>query len=1396
MKTLCWRWLILLALFSLLPAFALDSADLLFHLSFDQGISAELARGSAQPTLSPPDAQQRLVEGLFGQGYRFAGKGSTLEYLSGEQAGARACAEMYGPKANLFGDAGTVAFWVKPLPNSHNMTHIFFQSLDPGGLRLLRNQYTHHQYHYAAKGGYVYDCEYTQNPWNFFALTWRKGEARAYFNGHPMSTLPETGVMTTPKRFQLACEGLSHFGFQTKEFQDDAVLDELQLFRRPLAPEEIRSLYERAHLTTMQQNGNIRNGTVTPPKRAYEGHALVAPRVTAPMAPDGKLADWQGIPAHGGFVERRVGVLDDDRGTVTVACDATNLYLGFACPVDDLLRNDPTHIWYPLGQFLANPLPRDGDLYGDDYVEYAIKSTDGHTYRFVINAKGSLLDSRDGDAGWNADIAWTSRSDFEDWTAELAIPLAAVGARPGDTVEFNVNRSWKLFKSAQSALCPNAQSQPGWGKLMLGGTASAGIESLGYPEKGMVHLRGRITGPAGNYTVKMHGQGWHEEFAVEKTVTVDGHATTFDLPHRLAKPGDMAVVVTVLTPDGETILTRTVPFVYVAASSVEIAQFPGKGHLDITVAPIGAENKGLRATVALLNGDQVVRQIDIPQFDDPAKTVGVDINDLAAGEYLLLTRILRGDELVGEDRQPYVKKPLPAWYGCNAGIIDTPPIPWTNVRVKGSTVSLLEKKVTFRKTLFPAQLTANGQSLLAAPIRLRVTRGGVEKVIDAGKFAFTNRTKRQAEWMASAVDGDLQITVKGRVEFDGFTWVETTFAGAQVERVVLEVPLRRECATLTTLGGSGLLEQPLVAPLIYSGYWFGNEQAGFSYFWESNQHWVLDRPKALNYNPPADRREEYDRCKVQILPVDDQVIISVPIIQLPTEFAEPRTIALGWTTTPTKPVRKDWRLLSLYKGVGYFAGDYTYRTPNYPTPLGNEAHYEKLARELEDPYAPLLGWYGFGTYMWVGSPEYADWWREWRFTPSELAKPDPNSTGWGSACANSSAVDLYNWRLERFVREYPQRGVYFDCQNAPGCDNAMHGCGYVDEQGERRPTQPLLALRRHYERVYNIIMAADPKYGFIRFHDWGPNMGLYAPFFTDNWIGEGMIGPIGATPEKNYYRVVNLPQARVQFGKEQWGHLTSWLTELACSAGNDKEKRAGWYGRMLTPPKDGKPGTWDLPRWKDYEHVAGLGLTHDMWQIGGNDLQLPWYWITQLRRLMAWDDKVRFLGYWELGNALTVEGGIPEQVVCSVYYRPPGSGKSAAPDVREETKFSPAGVWGRFTLDPAVKDALYARGNSKAGWLILTPMNNTDADVTLTLKPNLRQLGFSRLANGQAVDLFRAYTFVWDGPPGWFPNAGDPEPPHMTIPAAPYAAPVRDGAVTVTVPRRSFRMLLLEAPTQ
>ncbi len=74
---------------------------------------------------------------------------------------------------------------------------------------------------------------------------------------------------------------------------------------------------------------------------------------------------------------------------------------------------------------------RDGDLWRGDTVEVFLdpghKETRKRYYHIIVNPKGIVLDSKDGDARWNAGLAVKTGTFEGGWTVELAVPMADLG---------------------------------------------------------------------------------------------------------------------------------------------------------------------------------------------------------------------------------------------------------------------------------------------------------------------------------------------------------------------------------------------------------------------------------------------------------------------------------------------------------------------------------------------------------------------------------------------------------------------------------------------------------------------------------------------------------------------------------------------------------------------------------------------------------------------------------------------------------------------------------------------------------------------------------------------------------------------------------------------------------
>jgi len=129
----------------------------------------------------------------------------------------------------------------------------------------------------------------------------------------------------------------------------------------------------------------------------------------------------------------------DVRTEVRAVRDDRRLYVAFRCaePSAEALR--------------AQRRGHDGEIWSDDSVEMFIGSGSSY-HHFGVNAVGSTYDGWRKDRSWNSGLTAAAAQGKEEWTAELAIPLAkltAAGKAERWIANFNRNRhaggSWQEF---------------------------------------------------------------------------------------------------------------------------------------------------------------------------------------------------------------------------------------------------------------------------------------------------------------------------------------------------------------------------------------------------------------------------------------------------------------------------------------------------------------------------------------------------------------------------------------------------------------------------------------------------------------------------------------------------------------------------------------------------------------------------------------------------------------------------------------------------------------------------------------------------------------------------------------------------------------------------------------
>ena len=94
-----------------------------------------------------------------------------------------------------------------------------------------------------------------------------------------------------------------------------------------------------------------------------------------------------------------------------------------------------------------------------------------------------------------------------------------------------------------------------------------------------------------------------------------------------------------------------------------------------------------------------------------------------------------------------------------------------------------------------------------------------------------------------------------------------------------------------------------------------------------------------------------------------------------------------------------------------------------------------------------------------------------------------------NVCAQSQAVrDASIYALHKRLEYFGEDGFYWD---GPGygflCKNTLHGCGYVDNNGELRPTRPIFGTRKFIQRAYVTVKSFGEEYLLDQHGSFGIN---------------------------------------------------------------------------------------------------------------------------------------------------------------------------------------------------------------------------------------------------------------------------------------------------------------------
>jgi len=550
----------------------------------------------------------------------------------------------------------------------------------------------------------------------------------------------------------------------------------------------------------------------------------------------------------------------------------------------------------------------DGTVWDDDSLEVHLDRGHQHkqNYQFIVNALGTKFDALGGDKAFNADWEAKAQNHPGQWTAEFAIPWAALGSAPkaGDMDGLNliVNSSYLGGTLTVAPLKGSAHDTASYAHLIYGAQAAVSVTGLDAGSLTQIALRG--LGPAATRVQYQLSRGGEDLDTQTVTLAPSAAATVpvkIPAAQGLPTPGVYRINLTATGPGG-LLLVRQADFTIHDALRLTCSANETHGTLAIrlqtepAIFPVADTEYALTVTGPAGPIKQLTHQRLLLEAGAPALTL--TRAEVPPGKLVLqatATNLKTGQQYTVERT---LDRPLqPAWLGTREGLTDKVPAPWTPVTVKGSSVACAGRTYGFGQGPLPSSVVTRGAGVLAGPIAFTGRADGAALAWTGGQSRCTQQQPTQAKLTGQAAAAGLKLAGQATVAYDGMIRCDLTItptAGqSTIQELTLAIPLKPEHARYLyhfpgrwgSVFNSAYLPQEGWQNPFKPFVWLGDEDRGFAWFCESDRNWFpLGNKTALTIERTA-----------------QATILKCHLIAQETTITEPLTYTFGFEATPCKP---------------------------------------------------------------------------------------------------------------------------------------------------------------------------------------------------------------------------------------------------------------------------------------------------------------------------------------------------------------------------------------------------------------------------------------------------------------------------------------------------------------
>ena len=523
------------------------------------------------------------------------------------------------------------------------------------------------------------------------------------------------------------------------------------------------------------------------------------------------------------------------------------------------------------------------------------------------------------------------------------------------------------------------------------------------------------------------------------------------------------------------------------------------------------------------------------------------------------------------------------WLACGCalgaavayGDVPDVPRPWNPVKVTADSVSMWGRTYLFASNALPVRIVAQGQDLLAAPIRVVCADAKGVPV----SWAKANSWVQMADDASATVCGwqsvpDVFVNATTRIEFDGMAKISLSVISGKslsglknLSKVWLEIPLRKEVSTLfnyspcswSRLDNVGGVKGEMAWPFRCS-VWLGNEDVGLCWFCESDERISAADPQRV----------------IEVIPGVAGTVLRVRLAD--GGLSHPATWTFGLQATPVKPLDRTLMTGRTVHAPPMGAGLAGTKVPrpevwwtnqrafphghveqtlaeaakagvrtvvfhedwipiqNNPSPNADFREMVATCKRLGLKVIVYQGYelstldplWGDNHEKWLANNARGDFVGDWNREPAQRDY---------RVCYGSGFKAVWLERIKKAYDDLGLDGIYLDGTIMPrACANGRHGCGWRDASGKCHVTYPIFAVREMMRDLYAFVEARG---GRIDAHQSGYVCPATLSFVHSYWDGEQLVATGGAG--RNVKAELSLDAFRAEFMGRNHGVACEFL---------------------------------------------------------------------------------------------------------------------------------------------------------------------------------------------------------------------------------------------------------------